>query len=216
MAFSALASRRTLAQTDPHVDARVLQVEGVGVALGAVVEDRTLRSAMYDRSASFCVVDGGHRGPSGFWAIGWGGRARRTPAGPPDPLDLGSATDRCAAARRSHRVAELLEVVTQDGSSSTETVRSSWPTSRMRPPNTSTSWMTWPGGCRPGGPDGGDGSSRSTAWSGWSLGDLDRVDELVELLGDLLERCRLDVDDDGDAAERLVLLQWGHRSEARY
>src|SRR5204863_7282025 len=37
------------------------------------------------------------------------------------------------------------------------------------------------------------------------LADLDHVDELEQLLGDLLERCRLDVDDDRDAAEPLVV-----------
>src|SRR5205823_5256097 len=41
--------------------------------------------------------------------------------------------------------------------------------------------------------------------AGVELADLDHVDELEELLGDLLERRRLHVDDDGDAAEALVV-----------
>src|SRR5690606_34873762 len=40
---------------------------------------------------------------------------------------------------------------------------------------------------------------------GLELDDLDDVDELVELLGHLLERERVDVDDDGDARDLLVL-----------
>ena len=39
-------------------------------------------------------------------------------------------------------------------------------------------------------------SSRSTELAGVELGDLDDVDQLVELLDDLLERRRLDVDHD--------------------
>ena len=40
---------------------------------------------------------------------------------------------------------------------------------------------------------------------GVQLGDLDHRDQLVELLGDLLERRRLGVDDDRHPAEALVL-----------
>ena len=41
--------------------------------------------------------------------------------------------------------------------------------------------------------------------AGVELADLHHVDQLVELLGDLLERGRLDVDHDRDAAEPVVL-----------
>ena len=37
------------------------------------------------------------------------------------------------------------------------------------------------------------------------LDDLDHVDQLVQLLGHLLERQRVDVDDDGDARDLVVL-----------
>ncbi len=46
--------------------------------------------------------------------------------------------------------------------------------------------------------------------AGSQLGDLDHVDQLVELLDDLLERGRLDVDDHGDPTEPLVV-GGGHR-----
>ena len=48
-------------------------------------------------------------------------------------------------------------------------------------------------------------SSRSTDRRGFEFGDLDHVDQLEQLLGDLFERRRLDVDDDRDAAASLVL-----------
>ena len=41
--------------------------------------------------------------------------------------------------------------------------------------------------------------------AGVELADLHHVDQLEQLLGDLLERRRLDVDDDRDAAEALVV-----------
>ena len=41
-----------VAQADADVDAGVAQVEGVGVALGAVADDRDLPAAMRPRSAS--------------------------------------------------------------------------------------------------------------------------------------------------------------------
>ena len=50
--------RRALAQADAHVDARVLQVQRVGVALRAVAEDRDLAARDQRRVGVRLVVDG--------------------------------------------------------------------------------------------------------------------------------------------------------------
>ncbi len=53
-----------------------------------------------------------------------------------------------------------------------------------------------------------DGGEEQLALHGpaWvELGDLDHVDQLEQLLDDLLEWCRLDVDDDRDPAAALFL-----------
>src|SRR4029453_13956119 len=97
------------------------------------------------------------------------------------------------------------------------TVSSSWPTSTMRPSNSLTSSTTW---LRPAAaartvatitsrsthsrgrrPHPGQHQLPFDRFAGIQLRDLDDVDELEQLLGDLLQRRRLDVDDDHDAAE---------------
>ena len=53
--------RRALAQTDAHVDARLLHVQRVGVTLGAVPEDRDLAALEEREIGVVVVVDGrGH------------------------------------------------------------------------------------------------------------------------------------------------------------
>ena len=80
----------------------------------------------------------------------------------------------------------------------------STPTSRISASKSSASSMTWPrvsaGAC-----SGDQHQLPLDGLAGPELADLDDVDQLVELLGDLLERRRLDVDHDRDAAEALVV-----------
>ena len=80
----------------------------------------------------------------------------------------------------------------------------SWPTARMRPSKIRTSSTTWPRG-RPGRPRRWRAAARARPSAGVELADLTTLIELVELLDDLLERRRLDVDHDRDAAEALVV-----------
>ena len=75
---------------------------------------------------------------------------------------------------------------------------------RIVPSKICTSSITWPR-LAGAGLDGGEQQLALDRRRRVELGDLDDVDQLVELLDDLLERRRLDVDDDGDAAEALVV-----------
>ena len=54
--------RRALAEADPHVDARLLEVEGVGVALRAVADHGDLAAGDERAVGVLLVVHVGHRG----------------------------------------------------------------------------------------------------------------------------------------------------------
>ena len=116
--------RRALAQADAHVDARVLQVQRVGVALGAVADDGHL-AALDDRPIGVgLVVDGcGHQLALPFTA--------RTPRltielRQRDPAGALQLHDAIAAQ-------QLLEVVELVGWPSSDTVMASVPTARILP-----------------------------------------------------------------------------------
>ena len=159
----------------------------------------TLRPAMSDGVGVLLVVHVGHlvclsrfrtlaRCGLGACDRAWAARPGRCAAAP--------RSRRGAAAPRSRRPCP--------GAPSRRSVSASWPTARIRPSNTCTSSMTWPR--ISGGADTvASSSSRSTDSPRVELGDLHHVDQLVELLDHLLERRRLDVDDDRDPAEALVL-----------
>ena len=59
--------RRALAQADAHVDARVLQVEGVGVALRAVADDGDLAAGDEGAVGVLLVVHVGHQSSLPSW-----------------------------------------------------------------------------------------------------------------------------------------------------
>ena len=188
--------RRALAQPDPDVDARVLQVQGVRVALRAVADDGHL-AALDDRPIGVGLVVDGCSHQLALPSHGAQPRALTIQLGQRHPAGALQLHDAIAAE-------QLLEVVELVGMPSSDTVRASVPTARILPSKivtSSTTWLRCSGAAR----TVASTSSRSTDSSGIELGDLHHLDELEQLLGDLLERRRLDVDDDGEAREALVL-----------
>ena len=62
--------RGALAEADPHVDARLLEVEGVGVALGAVPDHGDLAAGDEGAVGVLLVVHVGHESSLPSWASG--------------------------------------------------------------------------------------------------------------------------------------------------
>ena len=175
--------------------AGVLQVQRVGVALGAVADDGDL-AALDDRPIGVGLVV---HGCSHQLALPLTARIARLPIelrqrDPAGALQLHDAIAASSSSKSS----------SFSGWPSSETVTTSVPTARILPSKICTSSTTWPRVSAVA-VHGGEQQLALDRSPGVELGDLHHLDELEQLLGDLLERRRVDVDDDRDAAEPLVL-----------
>ena len=202
--------RRALAQPDADVDARLLHVQRVGVALGAVPEHRDLAALEQREVGVVVVVDG--RGHGSLLVVACSGEqfVRRRGSSPHAAWPDGGPAwaGRCGPVRWSSMIpngcSRSVMASSFSGAPATWMVRASWPTSSMRAWKIEASSVI----CERSSARGLHRDEHELALDrlvGVQLGDLDHRDQLVELLGDLLERRRLGVDHDRHPAEPLVL-----------
>ena len=187
---------RSLAEADDDLHAGLLQVQRVGVALRAVADDRHLAAADDRRIGVRLVVHlGCHQpafpfhGTQPCLAIELG---QRHPAG---ALQLHDAI----AGQQIFEVVELVGVAVERHGDGLDADGEDLALEDVDQLDDLAALL---------GASIAHGGEQQLALDGATrveLADLDDLDQLEQLLDDLLERRRLDVDDDRDAAEALVL-----------
>ena len=218
------AAPAALGQADAHVDARVAQVQRVGVALAAVADDGDLAPLDHGQVGIVVVEHLGHGGHSfvacfsvSYRVVVRGARGQ----GRPGRGGRGQAERRARsvierAPRPTATMPECTSSLTPKGSRTFSSASSlsplpvasmttaSWETSTTLARNSCTVSRMW----RAGGEVGPDLDQQDLALHRGGpveLDDLDHLDQLVELLGDLLQRQLLDVDHDGHPRDLRVL-----------
>ena len=203
--FRLLPRRGALPQAHADVDPALRQVEGVGVALGAVADDRHLAVPDEARVGILLVVQRGHRInlPSlcrvrrGFRQV-----ERRAVAGPvkhrqrhpAGPLHLDDAV-------AADEVLEVVQLPRRALQRHGEPVVADVDDLALEHPDQLDDLAAGLGG----GLERGQEQFALAGHRRVELGDRHHRDQLVQLLDDLVQRRRLDVHDDGDPAEPLVV-----------